>query len=319
MDETKDHILSKEFCFFDGKVKRCNGFVSLTASVYHPILRKLVSLATMECETEDACNVELFWNCFDEVLRKEKKDENYFFNPRGWVTDMAGSNMQGLKRAIGPDALNKLKTCEFHFKECRNRQARKLNEHDRRNFKDLCNALLEAVSPTANEKSKEDLENFVAESEERRYLESWVEWWHKRRNYIFRAFVQFESAPKMNHAELIHASWVKRDRMNMSLLDAAYADSRDSIQLEAAYKAFQDGTGKSGTGPSLQQKQNKAMRDQIRRAQRLGEDLIREDLCDEDNISATQEHDTPGSPNPYDRHNASASQTTKSDGTREGR
>ena len=65
-----------------------------------------------------------------------------------------------LKRAIGPDALNKLKTCEFHFKECRNRQARKLNEHERRNFKDLCNALLEAVSPTAYEKSKEVLENF---------------------------------------------------------------------------------------------------------------------------------------------------------------
>ena len=108
--------------------------------------------------------------------------------------------------------------------------------------------------------------------------------------------------------------------MNMSLLDAAYADSRDSIQLEAAYKAFQDGTGKGGTGPSLQEKQNKATRDQIRRAQRLGEDLIREDLCDEEDISASQEHDTPGSPNPYDRHNAaSVSQTTKSAGTREGR
>ena len=75
-----------------------------------------------------------------------------------------------LKRAIGPDALNKLKTCEFHFKECRNRQARKLNEHHRRNFKDLCNALFEAVSPTTYEKSKEDLENCVAESEERKYL-----------------------------------------------------------------------------------------------------------------------------------------------------
>lgn len=96
MDETKDHILSKEFCFFDGKVKRCNDFASLTASVYHPILRKLVPLATMECETEDACNVELFWNCFNKVLRKEKKDENYVFNPRAWVTDMAGSNMEGL-------------------------------------------------------------------------------------------------------------------------------------------------------------------------------------------------------------------------------
>ena len=97
-------------------MKRCNGFVSLAASVYHPILRKLVPLATMECETEDACNVELFWNCLNEVLRKEKKDENYVFNPRGCLTGMAGSNMRGLKRAIGPDALNKWKTCEFHFK-----------------------------------------------------------------------------------------------------------------------------------------------------------------------------------------------------------
>ena len=47
--------------------------------------------------------------------------------------------------------------------------------------------------------------------------------------------------------------------------------------------------------------------------------MIREDLCDEDDISASQKHDTPGSPNPYDRHSASVSQTTKSAGTREGR
>ena len=74
-----------------------------------------------------------------------------------------------------------------------------------------------------------DLQNFVAESEERRYLQSWIEWWHKRWNYIFHTFVQFESAAKMNHVELIYASWVKSDRMNISLLDGAYADSQDSI------------------------------------------------------------------------------------------
>ena len=70
--------------------------------------------------------------------------------------------------------------------------------------------------------------------------------------------------------------------MKMSLLDAAYADSRNNIQLEAAYRAFRDGTGKGGTGPSLQEKQNKATRNQIRGARRLGEDLIRGDLFDED-------------------------------------
>ena len=58
----------------------------------------------------------------------------------------------------------------------------------------------------------------------------------------------------------------------------------------------------------IKEKQKKTTRDRIRRAQRLGEDLIREDLCDEDDISASQEHDTPGSPSPYD---ASVSQKTK--------
>ena len=66
--------------------------------------------------------------------------------------------------------------------------------------------------------------------------------------------------------------------MNMSLLDASYADSRDNIQLEAAYKAFMDGTGKCGKGPSLLEKQHKTTRDQISIARQLGEDLIREDV-----------------------------------------
>lgn len=90
--------------------------------------------------------------------------------------------------------------------------------------------------------------------------------------------------------------------MNMSLLDAAHEYSPDNIQLEAVYKAFQDGTGKGGSRPSLQEKQNKATKDQFRRAQRLGKDPIREDLfiyfCDVDHTSACQDQDEPGSPNP---------------------
>ena len=63
-----------------------------------------------------------------------------------------------------------------------------------------------------------------------------------------------------------------------------------------------DGTGKCGKGPSLLQKQDKATREQISRARQLEEDLIREDLCDEDHISAFQDQDAYVSPNPYDRH-----------------
>ena len=57
--------------------------------------------------------------------------------------------------------------------------------------------------------------------------------------------------------ELIHASWVKMDRMNMSLLDAAYADSRDRIKLEAIYKAFQYGTGKGAGNRPISSRKTK--------------------------------------------------------------
>ena len=53
MHRTGGNFLSSEFCYFDGKVKRCKGFVTLTASVYHPLLQKLVPLAVMECAAEN--------------------------------------------------------------------------------------------------------------------------------------------------------------------------------------------------------------------------------------------------------------------------
>ena len=73
--------------------------------------------------------------------------------------------------------------------------------------------------------------------------------------------------------------------------DATYADSRYNIQLQDAYKAFMNGAGKCGKSPSLLEKQHKATRDQIRKAMQLEEDLIREDLCDEDHISASQDQE----------------------------
>ena len=87
--------------------------------------------------------------------------------------------------------------------------------------------------------------------------------WQERRSYIFRAFEPFERTPKINQAEVIHASWVKRDRMNMSILDAAYStDCLDNIQLEASYKAFMDGTRKGGKGSSHLERQSYKRKDQ---------------------------------------------------------
>ena len=70
----------------------------------------------------------------------------------------------------------------------------------------------------------------------------------------------------------------------------------DNIQLEVFYKAFMDGTGKSGKDLrlSLLEKQDKAKRGQISRARQRGEDLVREDLSDAHDLFAFQDQDKTG-------------------------
>ena len=84
----EDHILNKEFCNFDGKVNRCKGLVTITASVYHPMLRKQVPFASMECESTET--VLQFWWLFNEMLGKTTGQLDYKFNPRGWCSDRYG-------------------------------------------------------------------------------------------------------------------------------------------------------------------------------------------------------------------------------------
>ena len=95
-----DHYLSEEFCFFDGKADRVKFFQPLSASVYHPLLKRQLSLATLECIHEDSRHVELFWNLFNYCF-KEVNKTFLRFNPIGWFTDMAGCNFNGLQQIYG--------------------------------------------------------------------------------------------------------------------------------------------------------------------------------------------------------------------------
>ena len=293
----EDHILNKEFCNFDGKANRCKGLVTITASVYHPILRKQVILASMECESESTETVAQFWSLFNEMLGKVTGQPDYKFNPRGWCSDMAGSNLQCLKTVFGKDALQKVKGCEFHFKECRNRHARKLRtEESRNNFKRLCDALLVAATPAAYNSVKDNLNMFIDEvPEERQQLLAWLKWWDDRRGFIFPAFSPWNGAPKMNQAEVVHASWAHKDRENMTLLDVAECHVRDCVLLETAYEGMKEGNSRVGTGPSLTHRRAQQTATQIRRANALGEELLREDIFI--NESESSQHEVQIDPN----------------------
>ena len=231
MNRNGSHYLNSEFCYFDGKYKRCRGFVTLTGSVYHSLLRKQIILGTMEAESENSENVALFWELFNEILKKVSGNENETFNPIGWCTDLAGANLAGLCAVFGESTKSRIKTCEFHFKDHRNKKANRLDSQSGEEFKSLCNELLESVSEKHYDTVKKRLDLFIAAKEERSFLQSWLSWWHDRRGFIFRAFAP-KNGPRMNQAEVIDGGWGHRDNPNMSFLEVCQADVRDSLLLD---------------------------------------------------------------------------------------
>ena len=100
---------AKNFVFLTGQSRRCNEFITLTASVYHLLLRKQIPLAT--AETEDTVNVELFWRLFNEALRKVAGSDSATYDPIGWCSDMTGANLAGISKVFGDNA--EIKSCEF--------------------------------------------------------------------------------------------------------------------------------------------------------------------------------------------------------------
>ena len=89
------------------------------------------------------------------------------------------------------------------------------------------------------------LEKDCPESE----LNSWLSWWHDRRELIFLAFTS-KTAPSINLAEVIHAGWKNRDRMGVSLLDACFFDVRDKLLFESLIDGMFNGSFVVGCGPS---------------------------------------------------------------------
>ena len=97
MDEEGDHFMYNEYCHFDGNHKRVKTFVTLTASVYHLLLKKQIVLATMNCKHKDSNYVAKFWRTFNEAFKKENGTEKRF-SPTGWMIDMASVNFNDLSR-----------------------------------------------------------------------------------------------------------------------------------------------------------------------------------------------------------------------------
>lgn len=244
--------------------------------MYHPLLRELFKLATAEVESETGDTIAVFFQIFNKALQEVKKDPLYKFNPRGWCIDEHDGNWNAIRDVFGEDALNRCKSCDFHYKDCRNRHRNKLtNEEDKEMFTAITDKILYSASTAVYNAALEDLMAFVSTSETK-HLKCWVEWWHARRHHIFRAWCP-KGAPSTNLAEIGHSKWARQGSENLDLVTAAKEDVAESILQEKTVHQFERGVYSGGSGPSMMERKEKTYREQVKSAHEYGESLINED------------------------------------------
>ena len=133
--------------------------------------------------------------------------------------DEAGANKKGLSDMYGEEALKRVKSCEFHFKGCRNRQRNKLPDEERETFTDLTDSLLLSQSIANYNKALGKCCSSCRQKHHRLVLKPWLDWWHKRKDHIFRAWCD-PNGPSTNLAKIGHSLWAKKMRTTSHLCEA---------------------------------------------------------------------------------------------------
>ena len=283
MDRDGDGILHGEYCFLDVKHNRCAGFKTFSIHVYHPMLRRLVTLATMECEDETTKTLTKFWLLFNEVLAKVSGDNKKMFNPTGWMADEAGANWAAICSVYGKESFNRTVGCQFHFKQSVNHHANQLGSSKSTvQLKKLSNDLMQATTPSLYKKCVEALKDFICKKPNRRnFLNTWLEWWHHRRFHIFKAFRATNNTPSTNLAEAVHATWKCTQATNITLVDAAYYDIAESIHIERQLEQYKSGLYQGGSGPSAYSRQQQNYQSQKKRAEQYSAELLKDSATDQ--------------------------------------
>ena len=162
--------------------------ITLTLSLYHPLIRKQIILATLNCEGENKENSELFWRCWEGALGG--KNEITCFSPNGIFLDEKGNNWKAVENVYGKELLHRCYSCEFHFKQSVNRKLKDpmFNNGLRAKFQSLCKQMLESSNKADFKRSVQKLEDFLDEEPGQEKLKNWLKWRVLRKEHIFRAF-----------------------------------------------------------------------------------------------------------------------------------
>ena len=117
INSPESNPLQLENCYFDATHEYVQGFKSLGMWTFHPTMKKILHLASMEIGSENTCNITQFFSFFNEIVAKEKKSldrnsiQDVLFVMRG------GYNYNAITQIYGEDFCNEhVNSCQWQFR-----------------------------------------------------------------------------------------------------------------------------------------------------------------------------------------------------------
>ncbi len=198
------NLLQLENAYFDACHSRVQGFKLLGLWVFHPALKKIMQLATMEIKSESMSNIMKFLSLFNEVLANVSGREGYKFNPRVFLCDEAGSNFKALEEVFGEQFILQQCAigCQWHFKNNVNSKSKDIPVDIRQKFVDISTTLCHITTAKQYDEVMEELRQLP----DKGLLKSWLQWWDVRRSHIFPPFCG-AGFPGVNLSEQGNAGW----------------------------------------------------------------------------------------------------------------
>ena len=127
----------------------------------------------MECKREDTEMVSIFFRLFNEALAKHVGNENYKFNPSMICTDEAGAILPAIRNVFGEEYLNRIVSCQWHFKQCAHRQLPNIRTDDQASFMFYVNRICTASTVAEYKLYASGLEEIC----KRNKCVKWYNWW----------------------------------------------------------------------------------------------------------------------------------------------
>ena len=192
MDQNSEgnNILKQETAYFDGQHSRCQGFVTLLLFVFHPEMKKILRLATMEVRKENTSTIAQFWHLLGQAISLQSQKPDQLFNPSTMIVDENGGNFCGIREIYGADfEKQQVVSCQLHFKLDAQRNNKVGTEHR----EDFIKKLHQMVcAPTVGHYNKigEEVEEIVSIYPG---VKNFFQWWDARRYHVFPAFRGFAS------------------------------------------------------------------------------------------------------------------------------